>query len=92
METVIDTNRNYKCSTLSTSSVIESEDSEWTNPFEEVKISKSISSTQRKPQIAKSKPKGVKRKAKAVRKEKKKTPVKKRTTKNSRRAARNAKF
>jgi hypothetical protein len=53
---------------MSTSSVIESEDSEWCSPFEEVKLTPTKLKSVKKYVCEPEKPRGVKRKAKEERK------------------------
>jgi hypothetical protein len=68
LESADENNNKFKHSTMSTSSVIESEDSEWCSPFEEVKLTPTKLKSVKKHVCEPEKPKGVKRKAKEERK------------------------
>lgn len=71
LESADESNHKFKHSTLSTSSLIESEDSEWCSPFEEVKLTPTKSKTSKKLSNETERPRGVKRKGKEERKKSK---------------------
>lgn len=83
-ETGDESNWLFKDSTLSTSSLIESEDSEWVDPFEENRMTQDHMPKKiiRKPPVKKRKPKGKKR----VTKERRKTNNKSRNTARGRKS------
>jgi hypothetical protein len=68
VETADESNHRFKDSTVSTSSLSDSEDSEWRSPVEESKTTPRRYHQAKKPTPASPAPKGVKRKAKQARK------------------------